>query len=95
MTDPGTELRMMPREKITRLEVEMYKREILEQSVLVSPKESAKILACSERKVYDLVRSGRLYGYSDNHGKKGLRILAAELRDYVQSMKIDQDEWRV
>lgn len=84
----------MPREKITRLEVESYKREVLEQSVLVSPQEASRILSCSDRKVYDLVKSGKLAGYGENRGAKGLRILAAELREYVQSIKIDRDAWR-
>lgn len=85
---------IMPRERITRLEIEGYKREILERSVLFSPQDVGKVLACSERKVYELVRSGRLTGYSENRRTKGLRILAAELRDYVESLKIAADEWR-
>ena len=84
----------MPREKITRLEVEAYKREVLEQSVLVSPQEVSRILSCSDKTVYRLVRSGKLTGYGDNRGSKGLRILAAELCEYVKSIKIDADEWR-
>lgn len=84
----------IPKERITRLEVEMYKREILESSVLVSPREACKILSCSESKLYGLVKTGRLHGYAQNRGTKGLRILAAELREYVQSIKIDSDIWR-
>lgn len=85
---------MMPRERITRVEIDGYKREILEQSVLLSPQDVSRALSCSERKVYDLVRSGRLTGYSENRKVKGLRILAAELRDYVQSLRIAADDWR-
>lgn len=85
---------IMPRERITRLEIDGYKREILEQSVLLSPQDVCRALACGERKVYDLVRSGRLTGYSENRKTKGLRILAAELRDYVVSLKIPADDWR-
>jgi len=84
----------VPDRRITRLEVELYKREILEQSVLVSPREACMMLSCSETKIYRLVQSGRLRGYSENHRAKGLRLLAAELRDYVQSIKRDPDEWR-
>jgi hypothetical protein len=84
----------VPDRRITRLEVELYKREILEQSVLVSPQEARMILACSETKVYRLVQTGRLKGYSENRKSKGLRLLASELRDYVRSIKVDSDEWR-
>lgn len=84
----------IPRERITRLEVEVYKREVLEHSVLVSPQEVSRILSCSDRKVYELVKSGKLTGYGENRGTKGLRILAAELREYVQGLKIDADAWR-
>lgn len=83
------------REKISRSDVEMYKQRVLEESVLVSPQEAARILDCGDRKVYDLVRSGRLSGYTENPKRKGLRLLASELRDYVKSMKVDRDEWRL
>ena len=85
---------VMPREKITRLEVEVYKREVLERSMLMSPQEASRILSCSESTIYRLVKSGRLHGYAENRGTKGLRILAAALCEYVQSIKIDHDAWR-
>lgn len=75
-------------------DVEGYKREVLEESVLVAPAEAARILSCSKRKVYDLVKCGDLHGYSRNPGGRGLRLLAAELADYVRSIKIDKDRWR-
>jgi excisionase family DNA binding protein len=85
---------ILPRERITRKEIDGYKREVLEQSVLLAPQDVSKILSCSDSTVYRLVRSGRLTGYGENRGTKGLRILAAELRDYVKSLKINADEWR-
>jgi hypothetical protein len=80
-------------ERITKNDVEIYKREVLERSMLVAPPEAARILACSERTVYDLVRGGYLHGFNRNKGTRGLRILARELQDYVQSIKIDKDKW--
>lgn len=80
-------------ERITRQDVELFKREVLESSVLVRPKEAANILSCSERTVYDLVRGGYLHGYNRSKGTAGLRILARELQDYVQSIKIDKSSW--
>lgn len=81
------------REKLSHSDVEAYKREVLEQSVLVAPAEVAKILSCGERKVYELVKSGELHGYQRNRGGRGLRVLASELRDYVQSIKIEPADW--
>jgi hypothetical protein len=80
-------------ERITLGEITAYKREVLERSVLIAPAEVSRILACSPRKVYDLVRSGRLSGYAENRKSKGLRILAKELLEYVESLKIGQDDW--
>lgn len=84
----------VPDRRITRLEVGIYKREILEQTVLVSVREVAMILGCSVSNVYRLVQTGRLNGYSKNRKSKGLYLLLSELRDYVRSIKVDADEWR-
>ena len=81
-------------ERITRSDVVAYKREILEQTVLVAPREAAQMLSCSERTVYRLVCEGEVHGYGRNVGSKGLRLLASELREYVRSIKIDRDVWR-
>lgn len=84
----------MSNERITRQEVLDYKRQILEQSVLVAAPEAATILCCSERTVMRLVKEGEVHGYGRNPGSKGLRLLASELRDYVRAMKIEKDFWR-
>jgi len=84
----------MIKERISRNEIETYKNEILEQSVLVTADDTARVLACSKRTVQRLAESGRLTAYNEKFGQKGLRFLAAELRDYVRSIKIDQDQWR-
>ncbi|MDR2550005.1 MAG: helix-turn-helix domain-containing protein [Desulfobulbus sp.] len=83
------------KERITRQDVSEYKREILEQTVLVATPEAASILGCSERTVLRLVRDGEVHAYGRHKGGKGLRLLASELREYVQSIKIDKDAWRV
>lgn len=85
---------MMQQERITRQDVENYKREILEASVLVAPAEAARILACSERTVHSLVRDGELHGYARKRGERGMRLLASELRDYVRSIRIEKESWR-
>ena len=81
-------------ERITRSDITTYKREILEQTVLVAPSEAAMILSCSERTVHRLVREGEVHGYGRNIGGRGLRLLASELREYVRSIKIDREFWR-
>lgn len=82
------------KQRITAEDIEAYKREILDGSVLVSGADAAKVLACSTRKVYDLVREGRIAAYNERHGLKGVRFLASDLRDYVSSLKLDLDGWR-
>ena len=81
-------------ERITRSDVVAYKRGILEQTVLVAPREAAQMLSCSERTVYRLVREGEIHAYCRTRGSRGLRILASELREYVASIKIDKEMWR-
>lgn len=81
-------------ERITKQDVLNFKREILEKTVLVAPSEAATILACSERTVHRLVRDGEVHAYGRSKGSRGLRLLASELRDYVDSIKIDKDFWR-
>lgn len=84
----------MPTERITRRDIEAYKREVLEQSVLLTPLDAATMLSCSTRKVYQLVQDGQLSGYNQNHRSKGLRLLASELKEYVRSIRIDKDKWK-
>lgn len=85
---------MRARERISRYDVMAYKREILDQTVLVAPAEAASILACSERTVHRLVREGEIHAYCRTRGSRGLRLLASELREYVASIKIDKERWR-
>ena len=84
----------MTQERISRQDVLAYKREILEQTVLVAPAEAALILACSERTIHRLVRDGEVHAYGRSKGSRGLRLLASELRSYVASIKIASDAWR-
>lgn len=83
----------MMRERITRGDIEAFKREVLEQSVLVTPRDAAIILSCSPRTVLGLVQDGKIPAYNGSNRGKGLRIMASELRDYVRSIKIDREKW--
>jgi len=87
------EQRMMV-ERITRNEIDSYKREIMEQSVLLTPKDAAAMLSCSPRTVLSLVHDGKIRGYSRNGHSRTLRVLASELKDYVRSIQVDQEHWR-
>lgn len=84
---------MTLRERITRQDILDYKREILDQAVLVAAPEAASMLACSERTIQRLARGGHIHAYG-KPGVKGLRFLASELRDYVRGLKIDREKWR-
>ena len=80
---------------ITRNDIEEHKRKILDQSMLVNLENAATILDCSTRTVSNRIRSGELSGYNRGPaGTKGVKLLAAELRDYVRSMRKDKDDWR-
>ena len=80
-------------ERITQSDVVAYKREIMDQTVLVAAPEAASILSCSERTIFRMVREGDIHAYGQR-GMKGIRFLASELREYVASIKIDRDDWR-
>ena len=81
----------MVNERITRKEINDYKREILEQTVLVSLSETAIILAVSESTVSRRAAEGRLVPYTDNSTRKGIRFLASDLRQYVRDMREQAD----
>ena len=77
------------KERITRKEIDAYKRSTLDRTVLIRLDEAAAILAISPRTLQRRVDEGRIQSYNDNRTKKGIRFLASELREYVQDMKID------
>ncbi len=83
----------MPQERITRRDIEAYKRDVMEQSVLVTPRDAAAMLACSTRTVLNLAHEGKLRGYSRNGHSRTLCFLASELKAYVRSIKIDREHW--
>ena len=86
----------MVKERITRQEIDSFKREILEQTVVVTIQDAARILACSTSTVRSLVREGHISQHNRHgHGRpcSGTRILAAELREYVRSIKVEKDHW--
>lgn len=77
---------------ITRNEVEAYKREILEATVLVRIEVAAKIMDCSTDKIGRLIKDGRLRCYNESMNR-GLRVKASELKQYVKSIQIDPQDW--
>lgn len=78
----------------TRQDVMNYRQEVLEQIMLVSPADAARVLDCSERAVMNLIREGELHAYCRNTRSRGVRLLARELREYVNSIKLEKDAWR-
>lgn len=72
---------------ITRNEIESYKREIMEQSVLVDIDTAAAMLSVSTRTIRRRVEEGLLATYSDTPDRENTRFLASELRNYVHRMR--------
>ena len=79
-------------ERITRKEIDAYKREVLESSVLVRLDEASAILAVSSTTVMRRVDEGRLVPYNDNSTRKGVRFLASELQRYVREMRVETQD---
>lgn len=77
----------MVRETITRAEIDAYKREILERSVLVNIDDAAAMLSVSTRTLRRRVDEGMIAVYSDTADRANVRFLASELREYVRRMK--------
>lgn len=73
--------------RLTRSDIDQYKREILETSVLIRLDEAATILAVHPRTVQRRVDEGKLVPYNDNNSQKGIRFLASELKRYVAEMR--------
>ena len=78
---------MSAMERITRAEVDQYKREILEQSVLIDINAAAQILSVSTRTIRRRVEEGMIATYSDTKDRENTRFLASELRNYVKRMR--------
>ncbi|HAM41694.1 MAG TPA: hypothetical protein DCP69_10250 [Candidatus Omnitrophica bacterium] len=78
----------MDRERITRQDIELYKREILDATVMVGLRETARILGCHPRTVQRRADEGDLTPYYMGRGtKKHVRFLASELQQFVREMR--------
>lgn len=79
--------------RITQAEVDAYKREILQSTVVVTVETAAEILSCSVRHVKTLMDEGHLTRHNRHAGRahcNGDRILAAELQEYVRSIRMKE-----
>lgn len=77
----------MTKVRITRDEIEAYKREVLETTVLVRMEEAAVMLAVHPRTIRRMVEERRLEPYNDGQRRNGIRFLASELQKYVREMR--------
>lgn len=73
--------------RISRDEIDAYKREILESTVLVRIDEAAVMLAVHPRTIRRMVEERRLEPYNDGQRRNGIRFLASELQKYVREMR--------
>jgi excisionase family DNA binding protein len=60
---------------------------------LLRPDQVAEILSVSKRQVYMLVREGELIGHNQRPGKRGLRILAESIEQYLEKHKINPESF--
>jgi len=74
-------------DRSTKVNARSFRQEILAEIELVTPAEAAQILNCSERDVMNLICEGKLHGYCRKRKTRGIRLLASELKEYVQSIK--------
>lgn len=72
---------------ITRQEIDSYKREFLEKTVLLTLDDAAQVLSVSAKTLRRRVNEGLIATYSDTAERENTRFLASELREYVRRMK--------
>lgn len=85
---------MSVKTRVTVNEINRIKRQHIMKVLLYTPTEVALVLGCSERKVVDLVRDGKLLAAGDNPGCKGIRIPASSLDEYIDSITIEPEFWQ-
>ncbi len=80
----------MREERISRNEIDSYKRDILEHSVLIRVEEVAVMLAVKPCTVKRIIEEGKITAY-DRTGRmtSGVRVLASELKEYVRSIRLE------
>jgi len=87
---------MIRERRIPPQAIELYDREVLEQTTLLTLEQVADRINFSKSTVRTLIRTGELSAYS-RHGTRGscngLRVLAADLSEYVRSIRVDRDKW--
>jgi excisionase family DNA binding protein len=72
---------MTVKSRITVAEINHIKRQRIMKVMLYTPTEVAAVLGCSERKIFDLVRDGKLLAASENPGRRGIRISAVSVEN--------------
>lgn len=79
---------------VTKYDVEQYKRDFLDSTVLVSSRVATQVLSRSARSLNQLVEDGKITAYAEGKASCGRRYLASELRSYVESLRVDVEEFR-
>lgn len=85
---------MTMKSRITVAEINHIKRQHIMKVMLYTPTEVAVVLCCSERKIFDLIRDGKLLAACENPGRRGIRITAVSLESYLESITIDPEFWQ-
>lgn len=80
-------------EKVSAGEIDGDEVERVKNQILFTVASAASILSCSERKVFDLVRNGKIIPIAGRPNRKGIRITGKALEEYIESITIDPGFW--
>ncbi len=80
--------------RFSQNEIDGTRQRYLKDLFLFSVPEVARILSCSDRTVFRLIRDGKLMAAGGRPGNKGIRITGNSLKDYINSITIDPDFWK-
>ncbi|MCK5617215.1 helix-turn-helix domain-containing protein [Candidatus Pacearchaeota archaeon] len=85
---------MRARTRTSMQEIDGAKQQFIKNLFLFSVSEAASIMGCSDRKVFDLIRDGKLLAAGGRPGNKGIRITGSSLEEYIESITIDPEFWQ-
>lgn len=85
---------MKARTRSSKREINGTKQQFIKNLLLFSVSEAALIMGCSDRKVFDLIRDGKIMAAGGRPGNKGIRITGNSLEEYIESITIDPEFWQ-
>ncbi|MCK5682266.1 hypothetical protein KAI46_15810 [bacterium] len=74
--------------------LERYKKNQTNEMMLFSVGDTATLLDYHDRKVFELVREGKLTAAGDRPGRRGIRITFKSIKQYIDSITIPAEFWQ-